>query len=334
MGRFRALVEHSKHRIPLPIATFPAVALTQCTVTQLVTDAHVQAEAQLALQRRLGGEVLLTCMDLSVEAETFGSAIRFSEDEVPSVIGQAVTSPDEISSLPDPSPGDGRTGVYLETVRRLRANSDGRPVLAGMIGPFSLAGRLFGVSECLLATATEPELVEALLDRTTGFLLRYARAMKTAGADGVLIAEPTAGLLSPRALGRFSSACIRKIVEGAEDDAFDVVLHNCGASAHHLDFIAQSGASIFHFGKPMAILAALQKLPGDAIVCGNLDPSAIFVQSSPGDISRKTRELLEITAAFPRFVPSSGCDIPAATPLENIEAFVREVRMDRGLTPA
>lgn len=322
MGRFRALIEHSPHRIPFPIATYPALALTGESIKQLVTDSRSQSQAQLALQRHLGTPVLLTCMDLSVEAEAFGAEVRFSDDEVPTVIGRRATSLQEIEGLPRPIPGKGRTSVYLDTVRCLREKSEDRPVMAGMIGPFSLAGRLFGVSECLLATAMEPDLVESLLEQTTAFLLSYAQAMKAAGADGVLIAEPTAGLLSPKALGMFSSTRIRRIVEAVQDETFDVVLHNCGATAHHLEYLRQCGAGIFHFGSPMDIVAALNTLTPGAIVCGNLDPAAVFVQSSAQEILQKTSVLLSATRSYPRFVPSSGCDIPATTPLANIAAFV------------
>ncbi len=324
MGRFKKLILSSPHRIPFPIATYPAISLTGNTTRQLVTDANIQSAAQLKLQEKLGTAVLLTCMDLSVEAEAFGAEVRFSDDEVPTVIGRRVTSLQEIEALQQPLPGQGRTSVYLDTIRCLREKSDGRPVMAGMIGPFSLAGRLFGVSECLLATATEPEVVEVLLDRTTEFLLAYARRMKAAGADGVFIAEPTAGLLSPRSLGIFSSARIRRIIEAVQDSTFDVVLHNCGSSAHHLDAIAESGAGIFHFGAPMYIVAALRKLSPKAIVCGNLDPAAVFVQSSAAEVRQKTADLLNATRDFQLFVPSSGCDIPAATPIENIAAFVEQ----------
>ncbi len=40
-------------------------------------------------------------------------------------------------------------------------------MLGGLIGPFSLAGRLFGVSESLELTLTEPETTKALLEKTT-----------------------------------------------------------------------------------------------------------------------------------------------------------------------
>jgi uroporphyrinogen decarboxylase len=31
--------------------------------------------------------------------------------------------------------------------------------------------------------------------------------------------------------------------------------------------------------------------------------------------------LLAVTAAFPQFILSSGCDVPAGSPLANLEAF-------------
>ena len=127
-----------------------------------------------------------------------------------------------------PVVGDGRTSVYLETVRGLARASDGVPVLAGMIGPFSLAGRLFGVSQALEATASEPELVESLGEKTTLFLTRYAAAFREAGATGLIMAEPTAGLLSPRGLARFSSPYVKRILEAVEGPGFEIILHNCG----------------------------------------------------------------------------------------------------------
>jgi len=194
-----------------------------------------------------------------------------------------------------------------------------------MIGPFSLAGRLYGVSETLLATAAAPETIGGLLEKVTGFLLSYAAAFKSAGASGVIIAEPTAGLLSPRGMAAYSSPYVKRIIEGVEGDGFEVILHNCAAKTIHLEAVAASGAHIVHFGAPMDIPAALANLPRGMIVCGNLDPAGVFVQSTPAAIAQLTRNLIASTEGYGNFVISSGCDIPAATPLENLDAFFHEV---------
>ena len=72
-----------------------------------------------------------------------------------------------------------------------------RPVLAGIIGPYSLAGRLLDMTEIMILCYEEPEMVESVLEKATEFLIEYAKAFKEAGANGVCMAEPAAGLLSP-----------------------------------------------------------------------------------------------------------------------------------------
>ena len=84
-----------------------------------------------------------------------------------------------------------------------------------------------------------------------------------------------------------------------------------------------------HFGAPMDIPAALAKLPRDMIVCGNLDPAGVFVNSTPEAVAQATRNLISATEAHSNFVISSGCDIPAATPLENLDAFFHEVSITK-----
>ena len=323
----RTLTEIAGNRrtpLAMPVATFPGVALTGMTVRDLVTDGGKQSLTQLAFHGRFGTSVLMSCMDLSVEAEAFGASVSFSDTEVPTVTGRFVTEETAASSLSVPAVGSGRTHVYLDAVRGLVSMGKGVPVLGGMIGPFSLAGRLFGVSESLLATASGPEVIEGLLEKVTSFLCAYAAAFKSAGASGVIIAEPSAGLLSPRGMAAYSSPYVRRIIEAVEGDGFEVILHNCAAKAIHLGAVEESGAHIVHFGAPMDMPAALQKLSPRITVCGNLDPAGVFLHSTPEGISRLTRNLISSTEGHSNFVVSSGCDIPAATPLENLDAFFHE----------
>jgi uroporphyrinogen decarboxylase len=265
-------------------------------------------------------------MDLSVEAEAFGARVVFSDTEVPTVVGRLLTGEDAVEALRVPDVGAGRTSVYLEAVRRLAETAGDVPVIAGMIGPFSLAARLFGVSEALLETAADPEMIERLVARVTPFLASYAAAFREAGGNGVIIAEPSAGLLSPAGLSRFSSPYVRSILERAEGPGFECILHNCGARAIHLDAIKSSGAGIYHFGAPMDIVQALSRMGPGALVCGNLDPAAVFVHATVEEVAERTRTLLAATRGFRNFVISSGCDLPAETPLEHLDAFLRETR--------
>lgn len=315
-------------RAVLPILTFPGATLTGANIRQMVTSTEAQVAAIGALHARYRLAVVLSPMDLSVEAEAFGCTIHVSDDEIPTVLGRRVTSASELSSLGTPEVGAERTRVYLDTVRQLRQLAGAPKVLGGMIGPFSLAARIYGVSEMLGLTIEDPTFAHALVEKATGFLTGYVRAFKEAGADGVFMAEPTAGLLSPRALGEFSSRYVQRLVAGGDGPAFTLILHNCAAKLVHLPHVLTAGARMFHFGSPMDLPAALAQVPADKLVCGNLDPSRVFVQSQPDEVRQATRHLIEAVGRRPNHVLSSGCDIPPRTPLANLDAFF-EVAMNR-----
>lgn len=318
---FNRFVLSSERRLAMPIAVYPGLALVRAKVSDIVTNSEAQFEAQAALHERFHTPFVLSAMDLSAEAEAFGCTICSAENEVPSVTGRLVTDLAQAKQVPVPQPGDKRTGVYLETVRRLSKLADHPMVLGGCIGPFSLAARLVGVSEAMELTVMEPELIHVLLEKCARFLMDYLRAFREAGARAVIMAEPAAGLLSPRSLGQFSSAYVKLINDAVADGRFGIVLHNCGARLVHLSAILDSGLNNFHFGAPMDIAAALDKVPAGVVLCGNLDPTAVFVQLPPEQIRSRVGALLAAAGGRRNFVLSSGCDIPPTAPLSGLDAF-------------
>jgi uroporphyrinogen decarboxylase len=326
MTAFVEYVLRQEKRLGLPILTYPGAALIGASVRDLVTRPQTQAAAQAALHQRHPSPFALTAMDLSAEAEAFGSKVLLTDTEIPTVIERLATTREAAEALVVPEPGARRTAVYLETVGELRKLPGKQFVFAGMVGPFSLASRLFGVGEALSLTVDDPDLMHLLVRKSAQFLTGYARAFRQAGADGVIVAEPTAGLLSPRALAAFSSAYVREMVAAVDDGHFTLVLHNCAAKLVHLPAVLQSGAKAFHFGAPMDLPAALQQAPADVVLCGNLDPAKVFVNGTPAEVGAAARQLLAATASHRNFVLSSGCDVPPGSPLANIAAFYEALR--------
>jgi uroporphyrinogen decarboxylase len=182
------------------------------------------------------------------------------------------------------------------------------------------------VSESLEVSLTEPEILKALLEKVTRYLIRYLTAFREAGVHGVIMAEPAAGLLSPRGLSQFSSVYVKQIIESTVTPDFTVVLHNCGAKLVHLPKVLEAGAEIFHFGAPMDIGQALAQVGEDIILSGNLDPTGVFHNGNPQEVTARTRELLQAAAGHRNFIPSSGCDIPPHSPLGNLAAFYDKIR--------
>ncbi len=310
----------------LPVLTFPAAEMMGITTKELIYSSELQADAMKYIHDHTDMAAVLAFMDLSVEAEAFGSDIRYSDNEVPTVVGSIIDEDSNVDLLEIPDPREGRTGVCIEGVRLIADSVHDKPVIAGNIGPFSLAGRLMDVNEVMFLCYDEPELVHDVLDKVTDFIIAYTKELKAAGADGVLMAEPLAGLLSPDLTEEFSNPYVKRIVDECQDDEFIVIVHNCGSSVKNtIDSIVATGAAGFHLGNAVDMAEMMPHIPADVLCFGNIDPAAQFCHGTPESVYGATIDLLEACSQYPNFIISSGCDIPQLTPWENIDAFFSAV---------
>ena len=309
---------------PLPLLSFPCVQLMDVTVEQLIKDSALQAKGMKLVAERVPSAASVSLMDLSVEAEAFGASIHVTADEVPTVVGALITEEEDADALQIPEVGAGRTGLCVEAIRKAAQEIKDRPVLAGVIGPYSLAGRLMDVSEIMILCYDEPDMVHTVMEKATAFLISYCNAFREAGADGVVIAEPLTGLLSPGLAREFSHPYVQKLIAAVQTDDFCVIYHNCGDNVPHMiTDLYQLGALGYHFGDAINMLDVLPQAPKDVLVMGNISPANSFRGGTPESIAAETKRLIENCSAFSNFVISSGCDIPPQSPWENIDAFFR-----------
>ncbi len=322
-NRLVEFILQSPQRLALPLGVFAGLGLTGQSVEKAVTDPRTQVEVQFAWRRRYPAPILQTAMDLTVEAEIYGAQIRFSKDEPPFIAGRVVKSRADLSTLIDPKVGHKRTTVFATAAQWLRERAPVGQVfvLGSMIGPLTLAANLYGAAETFDLAESDPGLLLELVEVAARFLQRYAWAYAEIGADGVILSEPFAGMVSAQIAADFSSPFVRRIVDQVQDERFAVVYHNCNAGKEHLQAVLAAGAAAYSFGAPMDILAALEAAEPETIIAGNLDPEDVFLDGAPEFVAAKTAELLRATAGRSNFVLSSGCQLPPATPLPNVDAF-------------
>ncbi|MDR3149634.1 MAG: uroporphyrinogen decarboxylase family protein [Oscillospiraceae bacterium] len=317
---------YTERKKALPVLSFPCVQYLYITVRELVADANHQAIGMRSIIDHYDMAAALGYMDLSVEAEAFGANIVYSSDKIPTVTGRLLSSEESVDALKIPKVGEGRTQTNLDSIRKSRILIHDRPVFAQCIGPFSLAGRLLNVNEIMPLCYEDPDMVLKLLRKVTDFLREYAAAFKTAGANGIIIAEPLAGLLSPELVTRFSTEFVREIIDSVQDNHFLVIYHNCGNSVPFLlNSIIDCGAAGFHFGDSADMVEMLDKVPSDRLVLGNISPAKVFNGSSVKSVEIETMKLLQKCGGYKNFIPSSGCDLPPDVDLENVTAFFRVI---------
>ena len=323
MKSWLADVVSQTKRKAFPILSFPSVSLLGVSVRELISDSSLQARGMKLVADKTDSLASVSFMDLSVEAECFGAKIIVSDDEVPTVKGRLINDMDEAEALEVPPVRSGRTSLYIDAIKNATAEITDRPVFAGMIGPFSLAARLLDVSEIMIDCYDDPDMVHLVLEKATEFLTEYAKAYKEAGANGIVIAEPVSGLLSPTLEEEFGSPYIKKIVDAVQTDDFAVIYHNCGDNVPKmLDSILTTGCAAYHFGNSVDLEKdVIPKIPSDTVVMGNVDPAGTLRLGTPKKVRAETLALLERCSKYPNFVLSTGCDVPPMTPWENINAF-------------
>ncbi|MDR3628421.1 MAG: uroporphyrinogen decarboxylase family protein [Ignavibacteriaceae bacterium] len=325
MNKWVETLNQSAKRCAIPVMTHPGIDLIGKKIKEAVTDGEVQYKAIKAIQDNYPTAAATMMMDLTVEAEAFGCKINFPDDEIPTVAGRLVSDRESIEKLTIPTLESARIPQYLKAAKLAAENIVDKPVLAGCIGPFSLAGRLFDLSEIMTGLYIEPDVIKLLLKKCTKFLLEYVKEMRKAGANGIVMAEPAAGLLSLEMCDEFSSCYIKEIVEEVQRDDFLFVLHNCGNTGQVTQSMVSTGACALHFGNKIDIIEVLKEVPQNILVMGNLDPVNVFKMGKRAEVFRATATLLYQTSGYRNFVISSGCDTPPGVPVENIRAFFEAV---------
>lgn len=327
MREWKESVIRSPYKKGCPVLSYPSVQLMDVTVKKMLSNSSVQAKGMKMIADRCPSLASLSMMDLTLEAELFGAEVRLPENDVPDTIDGTVKTLEDAQNLRLPKVGEGRTQNYIDAIKEACELITDRPVFAGIVGPFTLLGRLTGAVPALKFVKKNPELIHTVMEKATDFIIEYAKAYKEqTGANGFVMAEPLTGLLSPKMAIEFSEPYCKKIIDAVQDEYFICVYHNCGNSAINMaESIARLGAEGYHFGNVINLHEILPLMPDNSLIMGNVDPSNEFCMSDAENMKAKTTEILEKCCYYPNFVPSSGCDIAPIAKWENIDAFYEAI---------
>ncbi|MEG1523679.1 MAG: uroporphyrinogen decarboxylase family protein [Clostridia bacterium] len=305
-----------------PLLSFPSVTLMGITIPEFIMSSKLQAKGMKAIVDHVPTLAAMGTLDMSLEAERFGCPIRITDREVPMVARHIVKNEAQAEELSVPDVAQGRTKIAVEAARLAAATIKDRRIFASCIGPYSLTGRLMGVSELMIDCYENPKLVHTIMKKSTEFLIHYIHAFKQVGAHAIIMAEPLTGLLPLTLAEEFSTPYVKQICEAVRDRSFLLIYHNCGNSTIAIiKSILSIGADAYHFGNAINMEKMLQIVPSDTIMMGNLDPVLTLLMGTPESVYQETMQLLQVCCRHQNYVISTGCDVPVATPWENIDAF-------------
>ena len=184
MKQWVADVIRQKEVTAIPVMTHPGIELNGNTVHEAVSNGRVHYEAVMKLTQLYHCAAACTIMDLTTEAEAFGAEIAFSDEAVPAVSSRLLPDAESIYRLQVPSLSAARIPQYLKANLLAAKEIKDRPLFSGSIGPFSLAGRLYDMSEIMVLIYENPDAAHTLLQKCTDFIAKYCMALKQTGACG------------------------------------------------------------------------------------------------------------------------------------------------------
>ncbi|RLI55579.1 MAG: hypothetical protein DRO93_11860 [Candidatus Thorarchaeota archaeon] len=325
----RALRFEETTRVPaIPIVGLFACSVTGIPVHSVLTDADQQAQALLRCLREFSYDGVFTVMDLTLEAEALGAETRFPTDAFPYVSQHPLSDPTQIVEL-DPLDVDGtRLNVFVDTTAALaREVGESHLVSSYVIGPFTLAGHLLGISRLLEAVMETPDSVRAALSRCVDIIEPYVGALVAAGAHNIVILEPSASnsIISPHHFREFSRPFLERQVEQIHHAGAMATVHICGRTGKIIKDMCETGADALSIDSAVDLHEAKSVAHGQCALIGNIDTS-LLLEGTPDDVRHAAREAINEASDGGGYVLSSGCDLPIETPVQNLRALLMSAR--------
>ncbi len=313
---------------PMHTATTALMKAAGAYYPQVQDDPHKMARLAEVAYTEAGIENVRIPFDESVEVSAFGATTaNKGAARHPLVLQRMVRSTEEIDSLHVPDPlTSGRTNVVLKTAWVLDNERKTVPVLLGMTSPLMLALQLRGDHELMMDMLEDPSLVEALLEKTTEFLIDYTRKAADAGVDMIVIDDSLSSgdFLTYEQFDRFSEPFEDRIAIEAREMDIESILHICGnLSVQQLERMVEVDANAISIDQDVPIAEA-KRIAGrrDMKVIGSLCPTRTLLMGDVALVEAVTKKCLweGVDAVAP------GCSLELFTPTVNLRMMVETTK--------
>lgn len=245
------------------------------------------------------------------------------------IIERPIAKPEDISKLEMVYPKESYPYVF-ESIQKVKKELPNKTALIGFSGaPFTLASYLIEGKSTRDALKTKAfymkylDKYHSLLDFITEMLIHQLKVQVEAGAEVLQIFDSWAGFLSASTYEKIALPYTRKIIE---DPAFKniPIIHFARGSGHLLPNYLDTKADCISVDTSLDMTFALELIPKDIIIQGNLDPAILFTNKD--FVNLKVSQMLELTRSKSGYIFNLGNGINKDTPIENVHEMVETVK--------
>ncbi len=284
-------------------------------------DGDVLVEAQLAVTRAFNLDQVSAISDPWREASAYGMEFDYPQDGVGKPKDVLIKTRDDIRRLEklDIESAE-RTKQRIDSVRKMAAQvGQTHSVLGWAEGPMAEYADLRGVEQAFLDLIDDPEMFMEAGSIIVENAILFALGQIKAGADMIGVGDAAASLIGPDMYSKYVLPLEQELFAAIHEAGAAVKLHICGNIANIIEHMAKSGADVIDVDWMVPLDRARRLVGPNTVLCGNFDPSAVLLQGTREDVAEAAKRCLK--AGGEKFFLMPGCEVPPATPEQNIRAF-------------
>ena len=313
-------------RIPwLPFAGVHAGYLAGYTAEEVSRDGDKCFRALCEVNRLYRPDGQPVMFDLQIEAEILGCDLSWSEDSPPMVISHPLEG---TCDIPRKIPGadEGRLSVELEVMGRMKKEVGDFTALYGLLtGPFTLALHLRGM-DLFMDMTMNPDYVAKLIDYCTDVAAAVAGYFMEAGMDVIAVVDPLVSLISPSHFGEFLEEPFRRLFSLIGKKGVKSSFFVCGDAFDNLESMCRTGCDSVSVDESINLAEAKKICDARNVVLGgNIPLTTVMLNGTEQDNMRYVVDLIDSLDNSRNLIIATGCDMPYATPRDNVLAAERAV---------
>jgi MtaA/CmuA family methyltransferase len=282
--------------------------------------------------------------DLQIEAEILGCRLAWSKENPPAVISHPLAEGVELSQLHLPEKTDGRIPVELEAASQIRQKYPELALYGLITGPFTLALHLMG-TDIFMKMFEDPDQVNEVMSFCALVGIRHAGMLLDAGCDVIAVVDPMTSQIDPDSFTAFVSPYAAMIFDFVRSKEKYSSFFVCGHAQQNIEVMCDCRPDNISIDEniPLAYVRDIALSKGISFG-GNLKLTSVLLLGNEQDSRKEAVTCLDL-GRNNGFILAPGCDLPMATPPQNLLAVtemvydeygrqvVREMRHSSSLEP-
>jgi uroporphyrinogen-III decarboxylase len=263
--------------------------------------------------------------DILVEARAHGMQWVFPErDFYPRAKKYVEMTPSNLDKIVPVDPMKDEYWSVPLKASKLMMDRVGREVevLGCMVTPMGIVGEIVGLENLLMATMSDPGIVEQLLGTVVESLKTYGEHISRFGISTIYVEDGAElSLSSPENIERYQLASLKKAVSSFHSHDIKVIAHNCAAEPYLDGYIGIGADAVTFHVTAVDLEKTMAMFRGHVAVMAGIDQTVLLFKGTEKEIQTEVDRIFNVWGDSPGFMFTTGCEMAFKTPMENIIAF-------------